>query len=96
MSNRFQKRRLEKRRVLSPSLRNDEIAYWDPETNQVEVTKLIGLDQKFATPYHQKSPTFSDLYNLEPGSAEERNYLDTRMRQGLPRYQDPKTGTVLG
>lgn len=94
--NRFNKRQEKRCRVYFSTLKSDEVAEYNPETKQVEVTKMVSRDAKFQTPFLEMRPNFSDLYQLDAGSAAEKNYLDARMRQGLPRYSDPKTGMELG
>lgn len=96
LMNKSQRRQLKRRRVLFASLRSDQLAEWNPETQQVEVTELRGRDNRFTTPHLIKSPTLAELHKVVPGSAAEKAIADIRMRQGLPRYDDRKTGTVLG
>lgn len=91
-----QLRQAKRQRVYFASIQSDELAYYDPVENQVEVVKLRGRDSRFQSSYLQKSPTFAELHKLEAGSASERQYLAARIRDGLPRYDDRKTGTVLG
>ena len=91
-----QLRSAKRKRVYYASIQSDEIAYFDPVENQVEVVKMRGRDKRFQTAYLQKSPTFAELHKVEPGSANEKSYLRSRILQGLSRYSDPRTGTELG
>jgi hypothetical protein len=94
--NRFQRRFEKRRRVYGSSLKSDELAFYDPVDEKIEVIKLHARDKRFVTPHLSKNPTFGRLYRIELGSSEEHNYLDKRMRDGLPRYHDVKTDTILG
>jgi hypothetical protein len=93
--NRFHKRQEKRCRVYCPSLRSNEIAEYNPDTRKVEITNLAGGLGKHETRFLQSYPTFSDIYNLVPGSAQEYAHLDALMRQGVNRFEDLPSGVEL-